>query len=191
MPKRMLKNERREQLLSVAVSIIRERGTDALTLARVAEEAGVTKPIAYNHFESKENLLRQIYQNIDIRLIESIRLAQETKSNSVQDTIAILCESYINCMMKNGEIYELTVAALKGYPHNSTLSKDIQQFFTNAYSDLFQLPLSEQNDLNRIKLVAVYGLIESVGSAVLSEQISKDSALSFLNREIYRLISSQ
>ncbi len=72
MSKRMDKDARREQLLSTAVSIIKERGAEALTLATVAEQAGVTKPIAYNHFENKENLLKQIYQDIDHRLIESI-----------------------------------------------------------------------------------------------------------------------
>ena len=65
MSKRMDKEARRKQLLSIAVSIIESRGADALTLASVAEEAGVTKPIAYNHFETKENLLKQIYQELD------------------------------------------------------------------------------------------------------------------------------
>lgn len=78
MSKRMDKEARREQLLSIAVSIIESRGADALTLASVAEEAGVTKPIAYNHFETKENLLKQIYQDIDNRLIESIQTTKES-----------------------------------------------------------------------------------------------------------------
>ncbi|MBC8136296.1 MAG: helix-turn-helix transcriptional regulator, partial [Fibrella sp.] len=53
----MSKAQRREQLLQVAYEIIRSEGTDELTLARVAEQAGVTKPIAYEHFGSRSGLL--------------------------------------------------------------------------------------------------------------------------------------
>lgn len=188
MSKRMLKSARREQLISVAVSIIKNRGADALTLAMVAEEAGVTKPVAYNHFKTKENLLKQIYQNIDNRLIESIQHARESGEQSLADVVSLLCNSYIDCMLINAEIYDLTVAALKGYPHNSELSKEIQDFFVNAYSDIFQLPISDDDNQNRLKLMAIYGIIESIGGAVVSKQISRGLALNYLKQEVTNII---
>lgn len=184
----MLKNDRREQLLSVAISIIKEKGAEALTLTMVAEEAGVTKPIAYNHFETKENLLKQIYQNIDNRLIESIQVAKESSTQSLNNIISILCESYVDCMMINAEIYDLTVSALKGYPNNSELSKNIQDFFVNAYSELFQLPVSDDNHTNRLKLIAIYGIIESIGEAVVSKQIPRATALKYLKEEVFSIV---
>jgi len=188
MSKRMDKAARREQLLSIAVSIIKDRGAEALTLATVAEQAGVTKPVAYNHFETRENLLKQIYQDIDNRLIESIQTAKESSSQSVTDTVSILCESYFKCMQVNSEIYGLTVAALKCYPNNAELTKNIQDFFVKAYSDIFQLPLSDENHQNRLKLISVYGLIESVGDAAISGQVPKDVALAYLNEAVYQIL---
>lgn len=188
MSKRMLKSDRREQLLSVAVSIIKNKGADALTLAMVAEEAGVTKPVAYNHFKTKENLLKQIYQNIDNRLIESIQLARESGEQSLTEVVSLLCNSYLDCMLINAEIYDLTVAALKGYPHNSELSKEIQDFFVNAYSDIFQLPVTGSSNQNRLKLIAVYGIIESIGAAVVSQQIPRDLALPYLEQQVIQII---
>src|SRR5689334_13006179 len=55
--KRLSKTERRAQLLAVARDIVRESGSDALTLASLAERAGVTRPIAYEHFETRAGLL--------------------------------------------------------------------------------------------------------------------------------------
>ena len=188
MSKRMLKDERREQLLSIAVSIIKNRGAEALTLATVAEQAGVTKPVAYNHFENKENLLKQIYQGIDNRLIDSIQIAKESSSQSITDLVSILCESYVDCMLVNGEIYGLIIAALKCYPNNVELSKNIQDFFVGAYSDIFQLPISDANHQNRLKLIAIYGIIESVGEAVISGHVPRDIALAYLKEEVYRII---
>lgn len=48
--KRLPKEERNRQLMDVAWSIVRGEGTDALTLGYLAERAGVTKPVVYDHF---------------------------------------------------------------------------------------------------------------------------------------------
>lgn len=42
---RMSKGNRREQLLDLAFKMIQSKGTDALTLTKLAEEAKLTKPI--------------------------------------------------------------------------------------------------------------------------------------------------
>jgi AcrR family transcriptional regulator len=55
-PKRLPKEQRREQLLDTALAIVREQGTDAITLSYVAERAGVSKPIAYGHFGTRAGL---------------------------------------------------------------------------------------------------------------------------------------
>ena len=41
----MSREDRRRQLLSVAWQLVRNEGTDALTLGYLAERAGVTKPV--------------------------------------------------------------------------------------------------------------------------------------------------
>lgn len=43
--KRLRKEDRRAQLLEVARGIVRQQGTEALTLGYLAERANVTKPI--------------------------------------------------------------------------------------------------------------------------------------------------
>lgn len=188
MSKRMVKDARREQLLSIAVSIIKNRGSEALTLATVAQEAGVTKPVAYNHFETKEKLLKQIYQNIDNRLIESIQLAKQSSCQSTEDIISILCDSYVDCMQINGEIYDLTVAALKCYPNNIELSQDIQDFFVEAYADIFQISIDGDNHINRLKLISINGVIESIGESVISEQVPRHIAMPYLKSRVYNIL---
>ena len=63
----MSKDQRRAQLLETAAVIVRAEGTDALTLARLAEQAGVTKPIAYEHFGTRAGLLIALYRYFDER----------------------------------------------------------------------------------------------------------------------------
>jgi AcrR family transcriptional regulator len=54
--RRMRAPERRRQLLTVARKVFGRRGYHTVTMDTVAKEAGVTKPILYDHFPSKREL---------------------------------------------------------------------------------------------------------------------------------------
>ncbi|MDI6936611.1 TetR/AcrR family transcriptional regulator, partial [Serratia sp. Se-PFBMAAmG] len=64
---RMTFDERREQLISTAWNLVRSHGSDALTLGRVAVEAGVSKPVVYEHFGTRHGLLAALYEDFDVR----------------------------------------------------------------------------------------------------------------------------
>ena len=59
--RRLTREQRARQLLDVAWALVGEEGTDALTLGRLAEAAGVTKPVAYDHFVTRNGLLAALY----------------------------------------------------------------------------------------------------------------------------------
>ncbi len=48
--------ERREQLVGVGRSLFAERGVDATSVEEIAAQAGVSKPVVYEHFGGKEGL---------------------------------------------------------------------------------------------------------------------------------------
>jgi len=53
---RMTAQQRRAQLLDVARALFAERGFEAASIEEVAARAGVSKPIVYEHFGSKEGI---------------------------------------------------------------------------------------------------------------------------------------
>ncbi len=53
---RMTGQERREQLVGVARSLFAERGFEATSIEELAERAGVSKPVVYQHFGGKEGI---------------------------------------------------------------------------------------------------------------------------------------
>jgi AcrR family transcriptional regulator len=54
---RLPRAERREQLLEVTKRIVGEAGLHAVSIDRVAREAGVSRPIVYEHFNDLNGLL--------------------------------------------------------------------------------------------------------------------------------------
>lgn len=67
--------ERRAQLLEVARKVFAHRGYDATSLDEVAERAGVSKPIVYEHFGAKEGLYAAIVEREMDHLVASVSTA--------------------------------------------------------------------------------------------------------------------
>jgi AcrR family transcriptional regulator len=100
--KKLPKAVRREQLLETAQAIMRDEGTDALTLGHVAERAGVSKPIAYEHFGTRAGLLIALCSDYDQRQMQAQRKAIETGGETLEDAAAIFASAYVSCVLDMG-----------------------------------------------------------------------------------------
>jgi AcrR family transcriptional regulator len=69
---RMKSEDRRRQLLNVACDVFADRGFSATIMDDVAYAAGVTKPVLYQHFDSKRALFIAVLEDCGERLISSI-----------------------------------------------------------------------------------------------------------------------
>ena len=79
--KRMTGKERRQQLLDISRRLFAERGLDATSIEEIAAQAGVSKPVVYEHFGSKEG----IYAVVVDREVERF-LSMATKLLEGEDT---------------------------------------------------------------------------------------------------------
>ena len=82
---RMPAAERREQLLAVALDVFAREGYHQTSMNDVAEAAGITKPVLYQHFESKRELYLALIEDAGARMLEVITqcFADPHNENSV------------------------------------------------------------------------------------------------------------
>ena len=79
---RMPRDERRVQLLAAASEVFVDRGYHAAGMDEIAERAGVSKPILYQHFASKLELyLAVLDQHVD-NLVSGVRQALRTTTDN-------------------------------------------------------------------------------------------------------------
>jgi AcrR family transcriptional regulator len=71
-PRRLSAGERRRQLLAVALRLFAGRGYDATTMEEIAEAAGVTKPLVYQHFSSKRALYLELVDSVAEDLLRTL-----------------------------------------------------------------------------------------------------------------------
>src|SRR5438045_6234957 len=68
--RRLKAPQRREQLMQVATKLFARWGYNATTTAAIAEAAGVTEPILYRHFKSKQELFVAITRDVSARTLQ-------------------------------------------------------------------------------------------------------------------------
>jgi AcrR family transcriptional regulator len=76
--------ERREQLLGVARDVFARQGFHATAMNDVAEAAGVTKPVLYQHFASKRHLYLELLEDVGVRLVAAIDRATRSAAGPRQ-----------------------------------------------------------------------------------------------------------
>ena len=81
---RLPRGERREQLLEAASEVFVDRGFHAAGMDEIADRAGVSKPVLYQHFSSKQDLfLAVLSQHVDV-LVSGVRQALRTTTDNRQ-----------------------------------------------------------------------------------------------------------
>jgi AcrR family transcriptional regulator len=89
----MTGQQRRAQLLDVARQLFAERGFEAASIEEIAHRAGVSKPIVYEHFGTKEG----IYEVVKDREVQAL-IAQVTEA-LVGDHPRILLEQAATALL--------------------------------------------------------------------------------------------
>jgi AcrR family transcriptional regulator len=73
--RRLTAEQRRQQLFAVALELFAHRGYRSTTMDDIAEAAGVTKPLLYQHFSSKRALYLELVDSIAQDLLSAVRAA--------------------------------------------------------------------------------------------------------------------
>src|ERR1700729_439779 len=70
--RRLTAEQGRQQLVAVALELFAQRGYRATTMDDIAEAAGVTKPLLYQHFASKRALYLELLDSVSHTMLEAI-----------------------------------------------------------------------------------------------------------------------
>jgi AcrR family transcriptional regulator len=178
----MTKEERRRQLLDTALAIVREEGTEALTLARVAERAGVSKPIAYEHFGTRGGLLIALFRDYDDRTGQAVRAALAAGGKTLEDAASVLSAAYVDCFLSMGPEMSAILDALSASEETSDFRHSFREFLVEEFRETFApfVPLSGQ--AGKATLLGVLGAAEALAEEAVRGAMSRGEAVAGLTR---------
>jgi AcrR family transcriptional regulator len=91
---------RRQQLLEVALHVFGDEGFHVASMNDVAEAAGVTKPVLYQHFRSKRDLYREVLTDVGNQLLDAITKATAA-ARTPHEQVELGFEAYFRFVATN------------------------------------------------------------------------------------------
>ena len=104
-------------MLDVALETFARSGLEATTMDDIAREAGVTKPLLYQHFKSKRALFLELLDDVVVRIIDALTAAAELAPGPRLQVEAV-CDAYFRFVLHNESAMRLLF--------DSTLPYDVE-----------------------------------------------------------------
>lgn len=156
--KRLTADRRRQQLLDVALALFAARGFNDTTMDDIAEAAGVTKPLLYQHFVSKRALYLELVDAVAQRMLDAIGKAVASATGPRQQV-----EGGFAAYFRLAVTYPAAFNLLFGnnVPNDAELSRagrHVQDTIAEAIDVLIDAGLAE--DHRRLLAYAMVGMAE-------------------------------
>jgi AcrR family transcriptional regulator len=118
---RLPPEERRTQLLDAALGLIAQHGYDGVSMEAVAREAGVTKPVVYDLFPNRGELLRALLQREEERALRELATAipfppPADPDPDPDDVLVDGIVAYLNAVAANPNAWRLILLPTEGTP---------------------------------------------------------------------------
>jgi len=164
---RLPADERRQQLLEVACSLFARSGFHDTSMDDIAEGAGVTKPVLYQHFPSKKALYGELLEDTGRRLLDHLARAT-SRATSGRERVEAGFRAYFQFAVGDRSSFRLLFgASIRSDPDFARTVDGVLRAAADTISDLIEIPASDEQ--RRVLASALVGMAEAVGRRALTE----------------------
>ena len=160
-------DQRRQQLFAVARERFAEQGFHATSMDEIAEAAGVTKPVLYQHFPSKRALYVELLEETGRQLLTT--LAEATaQAGTLRERVEIGFRAYFRFAIDDRSAFLFLLGtSLRSDPEFARIVEEILDAAAETIATLIEIPVPEEQRLMLAN--AIVGMAESVGRKVLRD----------------------
>lgn len=157
---------RRAQILHCAQDLIETSGFVGLSVGDVARAAGVSKPLVYLHFASKDDLLLAVLEATHTRIVEALRRVERESDGGAETSLRAAIEAMFDIARAEPVAMRLVVGRAVGLtPELDAATRKMRMELIRVVIDLI-LPFARQGfpevsrDTVRPFAVAMMGAVE-------------------------------
>jgi AcrR family transcriptional regulator len=110
--------QRREQLIDAALAVILEQGYSGVSIEAVAREAGVTRPVVYDHFPNLGRLLHALVEREERAALEQLEQVVPTDPGD-SDPVELLAggvRRFLNAVAERPATWRIILLPPQGTP---------------------------------------------------------------------------
>lgn len=172
---RLTRADRYDQLVDVSWALVRDDGADALTLGRLAEHAGVAKPVVYSHFASRAALLAALYNEFDARQAAMLEEFVADADGTLEGHAEAIANSYVGCALAQGRELTGVLAALEGSPELEQVKREAEEAYSNRCRRILE-PYAGSDGVSQSTITAIFGAAEALSRGAVSEVLTPSQA---------------
>ncbi|MCE0767776.1 TetR/AcrR family transcriptional regulator [Pseudonocardia kujensis] len=180
---RLSRSARRAQLLVAARDVFAAQGYHAAAMDDIAEKAGVSKPVLYQHFPGKLELYRALLTTYADELVNRVREAiNRTQDN--RERVHAAVAAYFDFVAGEGHAYRLVFESdLRGEPEAAALVDGALTKCIDAVAAVVTEDAGLDGERARLLAVGLVGLSQVTAQYWLdSEQtIPRDEAVALMS----------
>ena len=109
--------DKKEEIILATLDLACERGLSGVSLGQIAKKVGMKKPSIYNHFESKEKLIEQMY----------VYLREKAKRQTAETNFDV------SALMQGRSAFEILMIAVGGYAKMNS-DETMEKFYRLIYA---------------------------------------------------------
>jgi len=163
---------RRRQLLDVAVAVFGESGYHQASMDDVAEAAGVTKPVLYQHFTSKRELYLELLRDVGSNLMEEVVTATRAADHPHKQVEAGF-GAYFRFVAAHANAFRLLFGGgLEPDAEFAAIAAGVEEAMADQIAELIDVDLEPEH--RRLLAHGVIGLAEATSRHWLSQGLDLD-----------------
>lgn len=180
---RMAADQRREQLLDAALSVIVELGYDRVSVEAIARAAGVTRPVVYDHYRDLAELLHALIEREERYSLQALDtvLPEASERLAPATVLSASVARFLGAVASRPATWTLILLPLEGTPKlvrqhvESNRAKLVERMegvvrWALDHSDARRAATIETVDVE-LAARAILGLAEDAGRMVLTDPI--------------------
>jgi len=163
------RDARREALLVAADAVVQREGASA-SMAAIAAEAGITKPILYRHFGDKSGLYAALAERHTDRLLDAL-VDSLTGGGTPRERVERTIDTYLSTIEAEPEVYRFLVESEEAAPAKGPVRGfllRLQELLAAGIAHELRAPEGDTRPV--VWAAAIVGMVQSAGDRWLAER---------------------
>src|SRR3954452_14884348 len=131
---RMTGAARREQILDVTKEIVETSGFHAVSIDKVAREAGITRPVVYTHFGDLDGLLHALVDRGNVETLEALARIVPTPGGHPEEVLLASLRRFLETVRDDPVTWRLALLPPESAP--ALLAERIARYRANVVKGL-------------------------------------------------------
>jgi AcrR family transcriptional regulator len=185
---RLPRSARRAQLLESALDVFVAQGYHAAAMDDIAERAGVSKPVLYQHFPGKLDLYLALLDNACDQVVEGVRHALASTTDN-KERVAATTEAFYAYVANAGGAFRLVFESdLTGEPAVRERVERVTQLCAEQIAEVIHDDTGFPQEASRLLAVALVGMSQVSARFWLQAdgEISREQATSLISSLAWR-----